>query len=160
MDNADEKNNNDLTVIANHYFKPNVYYINCSNVDWNYEDMPKYIQFYIIDKLIRELNIPDVQKKIIRNITNPNIKQVCKVPFENLNNDVISIIEQFSLDYTLLFTVLRKIWIKQYREKINDFRKENNFDKMWYDYDSNDYHYTSVSLEDLQYLYLKLNNTI
>ncbi len=158
MDNANE-NNNDLAVIANHYFKPKVYYINCSNVNWNYEDMPKYLQFNIFDNLIREHTITSAQKYLIKNLTISNIKIVCKKPFENLNKYVIGNIENFALDYTVLFNILRKIWIKLYNKKIYDLMEENNFDKMWYDFDSNDYHYAQVALEDLRYLYFKLNNT-
>ena len=158
MDNANE-NNNDLAVIANHYFKPKVYYINSSNVDWNYVDMPKYIQFNMIDDIIKKHTITSAQKKLIRNLTFPNINLVCKKPFSNLNQDVIGNIENFALDFTVIFNILRKIWFKEYQLKINNLIKENEFDKMWYDFDSNDYHYAKVSLEDLYFLNLKLYNT-
>ena len=156
MDSQDEKNN-DLSVIANHYFKPKVYYINCSNVNWNYEDMPKYLQFKFIDSIIREFDISSEQKKLIRNLTISNIKKTSKSPFTKLNRDVIINIENYAIDYSVLFKILRKIWIKQYRKQIDNLVNENQFDKMWYDFDSNDYHYAKVALEDLNYLSLKLN---
>ena len=93
MDNQDEKNN-DLSVIANHYFKPKVYYINCSNVNWNYEDMPKYLQFKFIDSIIRQFDISSEQKKLIRNLTISNNQVIKKIDnFEALENQYIKIKE-------------------------------------------------------------------
>ena len=147
---------NDLYHIALLYFKLNVYYINVSNLDWNYNNIPSLIDFQIMSSVFKKLKTE--QKLLIKNLTGNNMNLICKDQFPGLNKDVCNIIQDFILDYNILFRIFHKIWILDYRKKINNLIEENKFDRMWYDFEDNDYHYAVVSLDDLYRFQRQLNN--
>ena len=51
----------EISKIALIYFKPNVYYVSDSNIEWNFNNIPKNIDIDILNKI--DLN--HKQKKII-----------------------------------------------------------------------------------------------
>ena len=138
--------------IANKYFTPSVFYITTSNLNWNFEKMTKkiivddfYCFFYSLHSIERkyiykigigEINILTIQNWLLKN---------------NLNQDVIDYTLFFLNDLNKIYSYFKNIWIEQYMKQINLYIKENQFDKIWYNFGSLDYFYTITALDELNY---------
>jgi len=138
----------DITKIALIYFKPKVFYISTSNMDWNFNDIPKKIE----GRLLNEMKLTIEQKNFITIKTGNNFDLLCKNPFDMLNSDVCAYIKKFTMDFDKLYKIFYKSWINEYNRQINLYIHENSFDMVWYDFSETDYTWAREAKQDLNRL--------
>tara|TARA_B100000508_G_scaffold138679_1_gene135251 strand:+ start:725 stop:1198 length:474 start_codon:yes stop_codon:yes gene_type:complete len=135
----------DITKIALIYFKPKVFYVSTSTMDWNFNDMPKNIEGF----LLNEMKLTVEQKNFITIKTENNFDLLCKNPFDMLNSDVCAYIKKFTMDFDKLYKIFYKAWINDFNKQINVYINENSFDMVWYDFSETDYTWAKQAMQDL-----------
>ena len=138
----------DISKIALMYFKPKVFYVSASSVNWNFADMPKEIEGCFLNKMMLTVE----QKNFIDIKTGNNLDFLCKTPFVVLNRDVYAYIKKYTTDFEDLYKLFYKTWINNYNNQINLYINENKYDMVWYDFSERDYTWAMDSIQDLNQL--------
>ena len=146
----------DITNIALIYFKPKVFYISTSNMDWNFNDIPKKIEGSVLNEMILTVE----QKNFINITTENKYNLLCKDPFDMLNSDVCAYIKTFTINYNKLYKIFYKAWINEYNKQIDLYIYENSYDMTWYDFSEIDYTWAKEAKLDLNRLKVIIQNEI